>query len=75
MDIAVTRVHVQGHEHAAAQNLFMHRLDPLDDRPEIVAFENLYEPVAAIPVSRTRGANDPASGETVMAVRHDWSVR
>ena len=42
MDITVAGMHVQCHEHAAAQNLFMHCLDPLNHRPEIVAFENLH---------------------------------
>ena len=41
MHIAVTGMHVQCHKYAAAQNFFVNSLDSLDDRPEIVAFENL----------------------------------
>ena len=41
MHIAVTGMHVQGHKYAAAQNFFVHSLDPFDDRAEIIAFKNL----------------------------------
>ena len=42
MYIAVAGMHVQCHEHAATQNLFVNSLDSLNDRPEIIAFENLH---------------------------------
>eukprot|EP00952_Eustigmatos_sp_NYUAD-ZCMA_P007179 30536-Eustigmatos_ZCMA.PRE.1 len=41
--VAVAGVHVQGHEHAAAQHLLVDRLRLVEDRLELAAVEDLAQ--------------------------------
>ena len=69
MHIAVAGMHVQGHEHPSAQNLFMHGFDTLNNGSKIVAFKNFLQSRQQAPF--------PGNPQRMIlnAVKQSWSQR